>query len=250
MTKVSGRTDAPEVRCDLTDTHTDPTDYGNPRCACAPRVNKGCKHYINVAIASVCIILWGEGNIPSSKSFKNCYNPLPTDCNIVGGDTQNYESLQPTDMTGYFLYRIPCDGTLVGVNATGFCILTERTHQHVSLLLVIYREDNGIPMTTYPIPADCDFVKNNSVSGIDYSFGSVSVNDLNVTVTSDDILGIEFFTTCDNFTCSFQPAIINDTRKYPLWFLEFGEEENEEDFSNVSLLFSATIETSSDKRGK
>ena len=172
----------------------------------------------------------------------------------MGGDTQNYESLQPTDMTGYFVYRIPCNGTLVAVNATGFCILTERTHQQVSIFLIIYREDNGTLISTNRhIPADCEFVKNNSVSGIDYSFGSVSDNDLNIPVTSDDILAIGFFATCDNFTCSFQPAIINDTTEYPLLFLEFGEEVNEDnikDFSNVSLLFSATIETSSDKRGK
>ena len=40
VTAFSGRTDAPEVRCDLTDTQTDRPNYSNPRCACAPRVNK------------------------------------------------------------------------------------------------------------------------------------------------------------------------------------------------------------------
>ena len=164
----------------------------------------------------------------------------------MGGDTQNYESLQPTNMTGYFSYRIPCNGTLVAVNATGFCILTERTHQQVSLFLIIYREDNGIPMTTrHVIPADCDLAKNNSVSGIDYSFGSVSDNDLNIPVTFDEILGIGYFTTCDNFSCSFQPALINDPSNHTLLFQESGEQvdvANLKDFSNVSLLFSATIE--------
>ena len=41
VTAFSERTDAPEVRCDLTDTHTHThrhDDYRNPR-ACAPRVN-------------------------------------------------------------------------------------------------------------------------------------------------------------------------------------------------------------------
>ena len=176
------------------------------------------------------------------------------DCNIVGGDTQNHESLQPINMPGYFVYPISCSGTLVAVNATGFCILTERTHQHVSLLLIIYRENNGTPMPTYHhITADCEFAKNNSVSGIDYSFGSISHNDLNIPVTSDEFLGIGFFATCDTFSCYFQPAIINDLSKHTLLFLEFGKEVNEanfNDFSNVSLLFSATIETSGDKRGK
>ena len=41
VTAFSGRTDAPQVRCDLTDRQTDTqNNYSNPRCACAPRVNK------------------------------------------------------------------------------------------------------------------------------------------------------------------------------------------------------------------
>ena len=40
MTAFSGQTDAPEVRCDLTDRQTDRPNYSNPRCACAPRVNE------------------------------------------------------------------------------------------------------------------------------------------------------------------------------------------------------------------
>ena len=41
VTVFSGRTDAPEVRLDLTDTHTHrETKYSKPRCACTPRVNE------------------------------------------------------------------------------------------------------------------------------------------------------------------------------------------------------------------
>ena len=172
----------------------------------------------------------------------------------MGGDTQNCESLQPTNMTGVFGYRIPCDGTLlVAISATGFCILTERTDQNVSLHLIIYREVNSMPITTYHlIPAECDIANNNSVSGIDYSFGSVSHNNLSIPVTSDNLLlvGIQFLTTCTD-ECSFQPAIINDTSKQMLWFIEMNKPLHEaEDFSNVSLLFTATIQTASEKRGK
>ena len=172
----------------------------------------------------------------------------------MGGDTQNHESLHPISMPGYFGYQIPCNGTLVAVNATGFCILTGRTHQQVSILLAIYREENGIPMPTYRhITADCEFAKNGSVTGIDYSLGSVSHNDLNIPVTSDELLSIEFFATCANFSCNFQPALINEPSKHTLFFLEDGKQvslANLKDFSNISLLFSATIKTSSDKRGK
>ena len=41
VTVFSGRTDAPEVRCDLTDRQTQTHNYRNPRCACAPRVKYG-----------------------------------------------------------------------------------------------------------------------------------------------------------------------------------------------------------------
>ena len=40
VTSISGRTDIPEVRCGVTDRHTDKPNYNNPHCACAPRVNK------------------------------------------------------------------------------------------------------------------------------------------------------------------------------------------------------------------
>ena len=168
----------------------------------------------------------------------------------MDGDTQNLDSLQPTDMTGYFSYRIPCSGTLVAVNATGFCILTERIHQEVSLVILIYRQ-NGASSSIELVPADCDLANNNSVSGIDYSFGNVSNNDLNIPVTSDEVLSIGFFTKCMDGGCYFQPAIINDTSKHMLSFLESGKPVNEvEDFFNVSLLFSATIQTASEKGGK
>ena len=175
------------------------------------------------------------------------------DCNIVGGDTQNHESLQPIRMTGHFGYHISCNGTIVAVNATGFCVLTERTDKHALLSLIIYREDNGIlvPTSHYiNIPADCEVFKNNSVSGIDYSLGSVSDNDLNIPVTSGEFLSIAFFTKCKNSSCPFQPAIINEPSKHTLLFLEFGKKADVANTKNVSLLFSATIETPSDKRGK
>ena len=63
VAEFSGRTEAPEVRCDLTDRHTHTqtdrqTDrhrhgnYRNPRCACAPRVNE--KHYSAKPSAHYC----------------------------------------------------------------------------------------------------------------------------------------------------------------------------------------------------
>ena len=53
VTSISGPTDAPEVRCGLTDGQTDThrPDYSNPRCACTPRVNNGQKDigYLHVS---------------------------------------------------------------------------------------------------------------------------------------------------------------------------------------------------------
>ena len=171
----------------------------------------------------------------------------------MGEDTQNHESLHPIRMPGYFVYPIPCNGTLVAVNATGFCILTGRTHQQVLLLVAVYREVNGISNPTYRhIPADCEFANNNSVSGIDYSLGSISDNNLNIPVIPGEFLSFGFFTTCNNLSCSFQPAIINNPSNHTLLFLEYYDQvdvANLKDFSNVSPLFSATIKTSSEKRG-
>ena len=169
----------------------------------------------------------------------------------MGGDTQKNDFLQPTNVTGYFLYPIPCNGTLVAVNATGFCILTERTNQQVSLVILINRKDDATSTPAHLIPADCDFANRNSVSGIDYSFGSISNNDLNIPVTSDEILSVGFHTMCIGRSCFFQPAVINDTSKHMLFFLEDGKPGNEtEILSNVSLLFTATIEISNGKQGK
>ena len=146
-------------------------------------------------------------------------------------------------MTGDFSYPLPCNGTLVAVNATGFCILTERPHHDVSLVIFIYRENDAVPV--HLVPADCDLANKRSVSGIDYSFGSVSHNDLNIPVTSDEFLSISI---CNGIKCFFQPAVINDTSKHMLFFLEDGKPVNEtKKLSNVSLLFSATIEISNGK---
>ena len=44
VTSISRWKDAPNVRCDLTDRHTDTdrqTNYSNPRCACAQRIKHG-----------------------------------------------------------------------------------------------------------------------------------------------------------------------------------------------------------------
>ena len=142
-------------------------------------------------------------------------------------------------MTGEFSYLIPCSGTLVAVNATGFCILTERPHHDVSLVIFIYREN---AVSVHLVPANCDLANRTSVSGLNYSFGSVSHNDLNIPVTSDEFLLIS---SCTGITCFFQPAVINDTSKHMLFFLEDGKPVNETE--NVSLLFSATIEISNGK---
>ena len=141
-------------------------------------------------------------------------------------------------MRGHFSYPLPCNGTLVAVNATGFCILTGRPHHDVSLVIFINREN---AVSVHLIPASCDSNRS-SVSGLDYSFGSVSHNDLNIPVTSNDFLLIS---RCTGRMCFFQPAVINDASKHMLFFLEDGKPVNETE--NVSLLFSAKIEISNGK---
>ena len=152
-------------------------------------------------------------------------------------------------MTGYISYLIPCSGTLVAVDATGFCTF-QKTHQEVSLAILLNPKDDTQPV--HLIKADCDFTNISSLSdGMDYSFGSVSHNDLNIPVTSDEVLTIGLYTRCTGRSCYFQPAVINDISKHMLFFLEDGKPVNETVIlSNVSLLFSATIEISNGKQGK
>ena len=147
---------------------------------------------------------------------------------------------------GSFGYRVPCNGTVVAIHVRGFCILTERTDQPVSLPLIIFRQDSAIPMLIYHTTvAECDN-EIHSLPGVEYSFGNVSDNSLNIEVTTDEYIAVIFDITrnCSSTGCLFMPAIINESSTHPLLFLQDGEMIDIERASlatNVSLLLSVTI---------
>ena len=164
----------------------------------------------------------------------------PPECSIVGGDNQNYMSYQPSKRTGYiyYPYPIPCTGIITTFTASGFCIVNGRTDQNVSLRLKIVtstQSDKAFHQVKN-MAAECGNSTMNSSSGIEYSFGTVFRESLNIPVSSGDYLGFEF--TCSEKHCFFQTAIVNDTGKN----LYDGEKKP---LSNVSLLFSATISETS-----
>ena len=178
-----------------------------------------------------------------------------TDC-IIGDDyNQTYNSLQPTDtIMGSFGFQVPCNGTVVATHVRGFCIHSERTNQPVSFPLIIFRQEGAVPKLTYhTILAECDN-KIHSLPGVEYSFGNVSDNGLNIEVTTDEYIAmiVDITRNCSSSGCLFIPALINESSTHPLLFLEDGEVIDIERASlvtNVSLLLSVTIEPSSDTHG-
>ena len=72
---------AREVRCHQTDRRTDgQTDYSNPRCACAPRVNKMCMTlaymYVN-CIQYIPVFFLVEHFLPKISDFAAVSDSLP-----------------------------------------------------------------------------------------------------------------------------------------------------------------------------
>ena len=164
----------------------------------------------------------------------------PPECSIVGGDNQNYMSYQPSKRTGYiyYPYPIPCTGIITTFTASGFCIVTGRTDQNVSLRLIVTSTQSDREFHQVKnMAAECGNSTINSSSGIEYSFGTVFRESLNIPVSSGDYLGFEF--TCSEKHCFFQTAIVNDTGK------NLYIPKDVETLSNVSLLFSATISETS-----
>ena len=85
VTAFSGRTDAPEVRCDLTDRHTHTHDnYSNPRCACAPRVNNTLTHAHahNIKIVCTCYCTCFYVHVVFSVCIHACFFFFSSKCTV------------------------------------------------------------------------------------------------------------------------------------------------------------------------
>ena len=166
-------------------------------------------------------------------------------------NTTLLKNLQPSNENGLFMISEPisCNGTIVSVTANGFCVLTRRTDQTVSLRLRIYQlQDNEFILRGDPI-ARIDAYCNSSTatttsSGIEYSIGSVSAKCINIPVTAGDFLAVRFNRNCIRDICLFQPAIVSNNDTQIMYGRVMGPQINETEFqinSNFSLFLSAKI---------
>ena len=166
------------------------------------------------------------------------------------GESEYNESLvqEYTYNSGIFLLSDPisCDGTLVSVNASGLCPLSnDNMTRRMQLILLVFQrgETEYFPNYREFVAADCD---NASGSNYMYTNGSVSAENLNVPVSCGDFLAIRFSSTCGE-RCLFNPTIVNITGKQLMYFtVPSGPvnplKMNEADIiPDTSILFSANI---------
>ena len=167
-------------------------------------------------------------------------------------NTTLLKDLQPSNSNEVYMISEPisCNGTIVSVTANGFCILTGRTDQIVSLRLYIYQmQDNELFLRRENEIANIDAECNGSTitttsSGIEYSIGSVSAECINIQVTAGDFLAVRVNSACTKKRCFLQPAIVSDNGTHIMRSRVTGTHIYLTDFqidSNFSFLLSAKI---------
>ena len=111
----------------------------------------------------------------------------------------------------------------------------------MALLLFVAQFLNGnlVSSTPYYIQAVCNTSTTISLHGLEYYEGTISVENQNIRISAGNHLAIRFDPNCNNQGCLFQPAIVNESSKHTLYFLDdsFAMEQQ----TDTSLLFSATI---------
>ena len=123
------------------------------------------------------------------------------------------ESHEPRVEAGLYLLPdpIPFNGTLVAINASGYCINSEASRSNMSKICLTYYRPTGIGMeyeqTEIPIvfSVDCDHSTSDSQN---YTYGSVEKGALEAKVQRGHYLGVKFH---KRKKCTFQPATLNST---------------------------------------
>ena len=148
----------------------------------------------------------------------------------------DFDYIKPnSSLTGFFSYPISCDGRVTSVKASGFCFIQNQYVPVVLFLGVTTFRDDGIHLSYHNISANCT----TQIYGSDYYAGGISADDVGIQVSSGDLLGVLFASSCTNDVCLFQPAIVNESTNYNFTF--YDEELKPFDVGSMSLLFSATI---------
>ena len=147
----------------------------------------------------------------------------------------NDTELMPREIDGYFVYTVPCGGTLTSVKARGFCI----GEDNVELKLTYGYSDMGqLHIHHEQVKAEC-----NASTSVMSNFheGKVTNDSLSLVIPPGGFVTIHLISDCSKDDCHFQPAIINKTSNYTL---EFGVDLRLNSHTDLSLLFSANIEQS------
>ena len=161
----------------------------------------------------------------------------------MGRDNQdeNFEKLQPANLTGYFTYPITCTGMLVSVNARGFCRKTNKSVVlHIGTAQFADEAVRPTKFTRHLIEAECDTSITIPVNGSEYMYyrGNINVENQNIKVLDGEYLGVRFESDCTIDECLFQPAIVNESSKLTLFFVD--DNYHIEPQRHTSLLFSVT----------
>ena len=158
------------------------------------------------------------------------------DCRIADYDVFEYNDteLMPREIDGYFVYTVPCGGTLTSVKARGFCM----RENNVELRLIYgYYDNMGQLQIDYElVKAECN--ASTSVMSKFYE-GKVTNDSLSLVIPQGGFFSITLISDCSKTECYFQPAIINKTSNY---ILKFGVSVHLISHTDLSLLFSANIE--------
>ena len=153
----------------------------------------------------------------------------------------NDTELMPREIDGYFIYTVPCGGTLTSVKARGFCIREDNVE--LRLICGYYDKMGQLHFNYELVKAECN--ASTSVMSKFYE-GKVTNDSLSLVIPPGGFFGITLISDCSKDECYFQPAIINKTSNYTL---EFGDYPHLISHTDLSLLFSANIEQSNKMYG-
>ena len=112
-----------------------------------------------------------------------------------------------------FGYRMTCNAKVVLVKAYGFCPTVTNNTTIQMHLTVIHWSDEGRSTHDMFLEAEC----NSKINRYNYSSGSVSKDNLNISVSSGDFLAVKYFKNCSSKTCLFHPAFIRKKGSLPAY---------------------------------
>ena len=128
-----------------------------------------------------------------------------------------------------------CNAKVVSVKAHGFCPrVTTNTTVQMHLIFSHWSDEGWITHDMF-LEAEC----NSKVNRYNYSSGSVSRDNINISVSSGDFLNVKYLKNCSSKMCLFHPAFIRKKASLPTYLVANNSVIS---INNYSLLLSAVIE--------